>query len=153
MVISEWVRMAFLPGNFIAAHPMINSKWVALPFCMQPGSLISYMTNSLWVTPLPFFCQAVSSYLIHNKQQVSDKLLLFCQGASSHLIPWPTGCEWHCPFFVKQSHHISSHEQSIVCEWHCHFSVGHSLITLQFVSDAAFSQSHLIQVSPAIVGE
>ena len=80
----EWQHPIFQPSSLTTSHAMTNSLWVL------PSSLItSYaMTNSLWVTA-PFFCQ----------------------GVSSHLMQWPTACEWQCPLAVQQSHFISSHDQ------------------------------------------
>ena len=65
------------------------------------------MANSKSVT-LHFSAMPFHHYSSHDQQQVSDTALFLCHAITSHLIPWPTACEWHCPFFLP-CHLITSH--------------------------------------------
>ncbi len=54
-------------------------------------------------------------------------LQILWTAVTSHLFLWPTGCEWHCTFYERQSHHILSYDQQQVSDI-VHFVKG-SLIT------------------------
>ena len=79
---SEWHCICFSwPSSLIASHPMTNSLWVTL---------------HLFLLTIQSHC-GISS---HDQQNVSDTAFVFLDHlVSLHLIPWPTGSEWHCICF------------------------------------------------------
>ena len=91
--VCEWHWHLFLPCNLIISHPMANSLLVTLTFIstMHCSLITSHpMTNRMWV--MLRLISALNSHYIssHDPQDVSDIVII-----SSHLIPWPTACEWH----------------------------------------------------------
>ena len=102
------------------------------------------MTNRLWVTQ--FF---ISPRQFHQYHPITNSkwvaVICLCHVISSHLIPYPTECEWHCPIFLPSnpitSYHMTNRKSA--------FSLLAILILLphnkQFVSETSlFSvrQSH-----------
>ena len=83
---SEWHWHLFLSFSLITSHPMTNSLWVTLTFI---SAIQSHHISS------------------HDQQEVSDTDIYFCHSISSHLIPWPTVCEWHQHLFLPFSLIIS----------------------------------------------
>ena len=113
----------FVKGVLIASLPMTNREWVTLYMSLT----ISFpMTNRMWVTS-HILWKAVSSHLfpMMNRQWVT--LHILWKVFSKHLLLWSTGCEWHCTFCERLSHHIFSCEQQGVGDIAC-FVKG-SLIT------------------------
>ena len=64
-----------------------------------PGSLTR--NYRMWVMMCVF--NQVVSYTFSHNQGVSDTGYFLCQEISSHLIPWPTGSEWHWIFYLPCS--------------------------------------------------
>ena len=95
----EWHCFISLPGtviNHVSSHDQQYVSDTALFLCLAFSSIMSHpMTNRLWVTLLYFFAR-------HCRQ--------------SCLIPWPTGCEWHCFISLPGTviNHVSSHDQQDV---------------------------------------
>ena len=111
--------LLLLPGTDpIISHPMIYSKWLTLHFHLP----------------------AVSSHSC--KQDVSDIALALCQGVSSHLILWPTACEWHYSFMMVSS---SLFPWPTGSEWHSFFIPG-SLITSHPMTNRKWETVHWISV-------
>ena len=120
----EWCL--HLLGSLITSHAMTNSEWVPLSiFHVMQFHYIS--CHDQRVSHTPFFCQAVS---FHDQQKVGDTAL-FLSCTISHLIPWPTDCEWHYPFSVM--HCISSHDEQDVSETPLFLSW--SVISFHFVAN------------------
>ena len=97
MTNSKWVVTLvyfFAWLSSIMSHPRM---WVTLVYFLARQSHQSCLTNSMWVTQLNFFTR-------HSHQ--------------SCLIPWPTGCEWHCFISLPGSliNHVSSHDQQPVSD-------------------------------------
>ena len=67
----------------------------------------------------------ITSFPMINREWVT--LHILWKAVSSHLLPWSTGCEWHCTFCERQSHHIFSYDQQLVSDI-AHFVKG-SFIT------------------------
>ena len=88
----EWHCFISLPGsliNHVSSYDQQEVSDIALFPCQGVSSVMSHhMTNSLWVTLLYFFAR---------------------QSHQSCLIPWPTGCEWHCYILLSGSliNHVS----------------------------------------------
>ena len=118
-----WQCHLFLPyslisSHFISFHPMTNRMWVTLTFIsviqshhfsshdqqlvsgtdlFVPCSLIKPhpMTNSWWVAMTSICTMHCHHVSFHDQQRVSNTDIYSCHAVSSHLIPWPTACEWH----------------------------------------------------------
>ena len=125
----EWHCFVSLPGsliNHVSSYDQQEVSDTALFPCQKVSSVMSHpMTNSLWVTLLYFFAR---------------------QSHQSCLIPWPTGCEWHCYISLSGSliNHVSqgvsdtalfqSHQLACLIPWptasecHCFISLPGSLI-------------------------
>ena len=127
----KWVSLN--KGNLITSCPMNNSLWVTLPYMLVKGNLITScptMTNSWWMTSHSVERQSHHIFY-YDQQKVSDSscaclflkggnlitscamanrkwvtLHILCKAIPSHLVLWPTVCEWHCTCFWKA---ISSH--------------------------------------------
>ena len=96
------------------SHPMTKRQWVTHRSIFLPVSLINcvspYDPQDVSDTTL-FLGQAVSSIMSHpmNRMWVTLPLYFFTwQFHQSCLIPWPTGCEWHC-FICSCINHVSLH--------------------------------------------
>ncbi len=72
--------------------PFTDRMWAILNICVEDNLITSFpITHREWVT-----------------------LHILWKAVSSHLFLWPTGCEWHCTFYDRQSHHIFSYDQQQV---------------------------------------
>ena len=140
--VSDTVLFLCLAVSWIMSHlRTIRDLWVTLLyfFARQSHQSCLVLTNRKWVTQLVslpgshvsshdqqgvsdtgtiFFLWQAShqSCLSHDQQDVSDTALFLCQAVSSILclIPWPTGCKWHCLISLPDSlinHCVSSHDQ------------------------------------------
>lgn len=148
----EWVTLHFsFASSLIMSLPKTNSMWVIFFFHLAVSSC--HMPNSMWVTGAAFLlihgcpclipwptggewhilpCSIMSHPWSHYQQSVSD---FFWQGSLivSHPITnsmWVT--VWHCIYFFRKSHLVSSDDQQGVSDTaffafirqchHCHVS-------------------------------
>ena len=144
----EWHWHLFIPCSLITSHPMTNSLWVTLTpiYAMQshhtsPNDQQRVSDTNIYAMP----CSLITSHPMANRLWVTLTFMP-CHAVSSHLIPRPTGCEWHWHLFMPcslitshpltnrvwvtltficamQSHHISPHDQQDVSDtdiylWH-----------------------------------
>ena len=113
---SMWVMLAFsLPCSLISSYGQLEQQVsdTALVYCHASSSWSSHFI------PLPTVCEHYCSFFYHpissdpismtNSMWVTFSPFL-CHAISSHPTPQSTGCEWHYPSPVKQSHLISSHQ-------------------------------------------
>ena len=144
-VVSETPLCLCQAVSSIMSHPMTNRWWVTC-FTSFSGSLINHVSShekQCVSDTASFLWEAASSILTnhitsHDQQGVSDTALflgrlshqscliqvvstsdtdLFSrQSHQSYLIPWPTGCEWHCFIFLQGSliNHALFHDQQVV---------------------------------------
>ena len=127
-------------GSFITSFPMTNSLWVILHILWKAVSHIF-----VWPTVCEWhctFCERQSHHIFrYDQQQVSNvahfvkgnlitsfpmtnrlwvTLHILWKAVTSHILVWPTACEWHCTFLWKG---VSSYLFLLptACEWHCTF--------------------------------
>ena len=61
-------------------------------------------------------CSIITSdFPMTNRMQWATSLHILWKAVLSHLLLWPTACEWHCTFCKSQSHHLFSCGQQRVC--------------------------------------
>ena len=118
----------FVKGCLIKSFPMINRKCVTLHILWKvvTSSYLLWPTGGEWHCT---FCEWLWSHLIffYDQQKVNDIITHFVNGClitlllttnsewvtlhilskavSSHLLIWLVGCEWHCTFCERLSHH------------------------------------------------
>ena len=113
--VSDTALFLCQPISSITPHyPMTNREWVTLLLflCQPVSSIISHpMANREWVTATSLINWHVSSQ--HDQLSMWVTLLYSFATRQSHqscLIPWSTGCEWHC-FISSLINCVSSHDQ------------------------------------------
>ena len=119
--VCEWTSMLYLFArqshiNHMSYHDQQAVSDTALCHYQTVSSIMSHpMTHREWVTLLYFFAQQshINHISSHDQQGVSDTVIPFPQSHQSCLIPWWTGCEWHCFISLPGSliNHVSSHDQ------------------------------------------
>ena len=103
-----WVTQHLVWATKLINFVLHNSFHQSVSECSLPGSLINLNVSC------------------HNQQSVNYTSLFLCQSHQSCLIPWPSGCEWHCCMCLSSLiSHVSSHDK-------------------QFVSDTAFFVCHAV---------
>ena len=143
MLISQSVSNATLQAFcYILSY---DGQYVSYTASSLPYILINTM-YSKWVILLFFAMHS------HPLQKVSDGDPFFCQAVSSHLIPWPTGSQWQCPFSVRQFHHIQSHDKQLVSDSALFYACSLSLISWpKEVSDSLSALFYCKAVSPQLI--
>ena len=173
----QWkvVSDIIVESSLITSFPMTNSKSVTLHILWKAISshLFLWPTVGEWHCT---FCERQSHHIFsYGQQGVSDiahfgkgrslitsfpmtnslwvTLHILWKAVSSHLLLWPTACEWHCTFYERQSHHIFSYDQQQVsdiaqfCERQSHhiFSYDQQLVSdiAHFVKDSLITSFHM----------
>ena len=95
--VSDTALFLFQEVSSIMFHPMTDSLWVTLlSFLVTVSTIIFHtITNREWVTLFCFFARQ-SHYLMTNSLWVALLHSFLRKSYQWCLIPWPTGCEWHC---------------------------------------------------------